>query len=428
MALTTKTTDRLAKDESALPPGLALMRGTTCFACHLTNAKSIGPAYLEVAKKYRGDEAARDVLAQKIISGGVGVWGKEIPMPPHPQHTLEQTRQMVDWVLALNEEPTNAQTGLIGEVTAPTVPAKGWRTPPLPVLQLTGSTSDNGATGVPPLLGETTIALHPHRKKAPLADALHDAEVIDLLEVGSVLRVKAGGHFAFHTLNLAGITHLTARVAPLASGSYQLEARLDTPDGLLIGSELIACMSDKDAGQFGEITFPITASEGVHHIVFVVRFAEKPLFNKAFPPPASGRILDVNWIEFRDNPLPKSARAAADGKPRSKVLLVSARQDHPWMSHMYSAVIELVATEHPILRGLPSIRMSDEIYRHTTLHPKATPLIRVNIRDRDDIVAWAYEREAGGRSFGTTLGHPWSNWQDTNFRRLVVQGIRWSLK
>ena len=33
-----------------------------------------------------------------------------------------------------------------------------------------------------------------------------------------------------------------------------------------------------------------------------------------------------------------------------------------------------------------------------------------------------------GRSFGTTLGHPWSNWQDTNFRRLVVQGIRWSLK
>jgi len=87
-----------------------------------------------------------------------------------------------------------------------------------------------------------------------------------------------------------------------------------------------------------------------------------------------------------------------------------------------------LAPEHPILKGLPPIRMSDEIYRHPTLHPKATPLIRVNIKDRDDIVAWAYEREAGGRSFGTTLGHPWSNWQDTNFRRLVVQGIRWTLK
>jgi len=107
----------------------------------------------------------------------------------------------------------------------------------------------------------------------------------------------------------------------------------------------IACLSDKDAGKFGEVTFPIASSEGVHDLVFVARFAEKPLFNKSFPPPASGRILDVNWIEFRDNPLPKSARAAADGKPRPKVLLVSARQDHPWMSHMYSAVIELLATE-----------------------------------------------------------------------------------
>jgi len=85
VASTTKTTDRLAKDESALPPGLALMRGTTCFACHLTDAKSIGPGYLDVANRYRGDEAARELLAQKIIAGGVGVWGKEIPMPPHPQ-------------------------------------------------------------------------------------------------------------------------------------------------------------------------------------------------------------------------------------------------------------------------------------------------------------------------------------------------------
>lgn len=532
VSLTTKTTDRLTKDEAAVPPGLALMRGTTCFACHLANAKSIGPAYLEVAKKYRGDEAARDMLAQKIIVGGVGVWGKEVPMPPHPQHTLEQTRQMVDWVLSLKDESSEAKAGLTGEITAPRVPAKGWRTPSLPVLQLTVSATDNGAAGVPPLRGETTIALHPHRKKAALADVWHDAEVVDVFEGGeaNVLRVKAGGHFTFQTLNLAGITHLTARVAPLASGSYMLEAHLDAPDGPLLGSELIACMSEKDAGKFGEITFPITASEGARSIVFVARFAEKPLFNKPFPPPASGRILDVNWIEFRDNPLPKSARALADGKPRRKVLLVAARQDHPWMSHMYSAVIELLATElnqqgdieaivspdfgwprderifegvsgivyytggigdfligehgeafaklmqqgvgfsalhfstgaklhgprymeftggwwtnspdglatgpvdwtylapeHPILRGLPPVRMSDEIYRHATLHPKATPLIRVHIKDRDDIVAWAYEREAGGRSFGTTLGHPWTNWQDANFRRLVLQGIRWSI-
>ncbi len=532
--LTTKTTDRLTQNESMQAPGLALMRGTTCFACHIINAKSVGPSYLEVAKKYRDNEAARDLLAQKIISGGVGVWSKEVPMPPHPQHTLEQARQMMDWVLSLSEEPANARVGFTGEVAAPAAPVKGWRTPPLPVLHLTASTTDNGAAGVPPLRVETTTVLHPHRKSAALFDASHEAEVVDLVEgdQSNVLRLNANGWFRFDTMDLSGITHLTVRAAPLANGSYQLEAHLDTPDGPLLGSELIACMSDEDIGQFGEITFPITASAGTHSVVFVARFAAKPLFNKPFPPPATGRILDVNWIEFRDNPLPKSARARADGKPRSKVLLVAGKQDHPWMTHMYSAVIELLATElnkrgdieaivspdfgwprdekffesvkgivyytggigdfiigehgaafeklmqqgigfsalhfstgvgkihaeryrsligggwtygpdslaigpvdwkylapeHPILRGLPPVRMSDEIYRHTTLQPKATPLIQVNIKDRDDVVAWAYERESGGRSFATTLGHPWSNWQDANFRRLVLNGIRWSVK
>ena len=46
--------------------------------------------------------------------------------------------------------------------------------------------------------------------------------------------------------------------------------------------------------------------------------------------------------------------------------------------------------------------------------------------ERVSVVAWSYERETGGRSFGTTLGHPWSNWRDATFRKLVLQGIRWS--
>lgn len=535
MALTTKTTARLTKDESALPPGLALMRGTTCFACHLANAKSVGPAYLDVAKKYRGDEAARELLVQKVIAGGVGVWGKEVPMPAHPQHTLEQARQMVDWVLSLNEEPGDAKLGLSGEVVAPTFLAPGaGRKPPLPVFQLTAKATDNGAAGVPSLRGEATLVLHPHRKKAALFDSMHAADVVDVFEGGeaNVLRLKADGWFRFETMNLGGITHLTARVAPLATGTFQIEAHLDAPDGPLIGSEFVACLSDTSIGQFGEVTFPITTSEGVHTIVFVARFAEKPLFNKPFPPPASGRILDVNWVEFRDNPLPKSARVLPDGKPRRKVLLVAGRQDHPWMSHMYSAVIELLATElnkkgdieaivspdfgwprdekifegvkgivyytggigdfiigehgaafqklmqqgvgfsalhfstgvgklyaeqyrelvggswtygpdslatgpvdwqylapaHPILQGLPPVRMTDEIYRHTILHPKATPLVQVHIKGHDDVVAWSHEREGGGRSFGTTLGHPWSNWLDKDFRKLVLNGILWTLK
>src|SRR5207244_10848267 len=82
----------------------------------------------------------------------------------------------------------------------------------------------------------------------------------------------------------------------------------------------------------------------IHSVYFTARTIP-PLFGMKFPPPASGRVLDVNWIEFRDNPLPKPARAPADGKPRAKVLFITTRLDHPWQAHMYSAVTELLATE-----------------------------------------------------------------------------------
>ncbi|MCB1064729.1 MAG: PQQ-dependent sugar dehydrogenase [Verrucomicrobiae bacterium] len=81
-------------------PGAKLIGKTTCLACHTTQQKSIGPAYKEVAKKYAADPDARDRLAAKILAGGLGAWGP-IPMPPHPQHNIEETQQMVDAILGM---------------------------------------------------------------------------------------------------------------------------------------------------------------------------------------------------------------------------------------------------------------------------------------------------------------------------------------
>ncbi len=79
-------------------PGTALISGTTCLACHSTTQKSIGPTYRDVAKKYAKDPKAIESLAEKIIKGGVGVWGEQ-PMPPHPQHNIEETQQMIEAIL-----------------------------------------------------------------------------------------------------------------------------------------------------------------------------------------------------------------------------------------------------------------------------------------------------------------------------------------
>lgn len=41
------------------------------------------------------------------------------------------------------------------------------------------------------------------------------------------------------------------------------------------------------------------------------------------------------------------------------------------------------------------------------------------------VVAWAYERERGGRGFGYTGGHYHANWGDDNPRELVLNAIEW---
>lgn len=79
-------------------PGSQLISNSTCLACHQATKKSIGPSYKEVAKKYARDDDAVEALAEKIIKGGAGVWGEQ-PMPPHPQHNIEETQQMIEAIL-----------------------------------------------------------------------------------------------------------------------------------------------------------------------------------------------------------------------------------------------------------------------------------------------------------------------------------------
>lgn len=70
-----------------------------CMACHAVDKKLVGPAYKDVAAKYKGDKKAADMLAAKIQKGGVGTWG-QIPMPAN-NVTEAEAKQLAAWVLAL---------------------------------------------------------------------------------------------------------------------------------------------------------------------------------------------------------------------------------------------------------------------------------------------------------------------------------------
>jgi cytochrome c len=79
--------------------GEKLLKDKGCTACHANDKKVIGPAYKEVAKKYKGDAGAAAKLAEKVIKGGQGVWGP-IPMPPN-KVTDDEAKKMVATILAL---------------------------------------------------------------------------------------------------------------------------------------------------------------------------------------------------------------------------------------------------------------------------------------------------------------------------------------
>lgn len=71
-----------------------------CMACHQVAQKVVGPSYKDLAAKYAGQKDAVDKLAEKVIKGGVGVWG-QVPMPANTQVTPAEAKQLVQWILAI---------------------------------------------------------------------------------------------------------------------------------------------------------------------------------------------------------------------------------------------------------------------------------------------------------------------------------------
>lgn len=77
----------------------ALAKKHNCLACHAVDKKLVGPAYKDVAAKYRNDAGAEAKLADKVKKGGQGVWG-QVPMPPNPQVPDADVKALVKWILS----------------------------------------------------------------------------------------------------------------------------------------------------------------------------------------------------------------------------------------------------------------------------------------------------------------------------------------
>jgi len=110
--------------------------------------------------------------------------------------------------------------------------------------------------------------------------------------------------------------------------------------------------------------------------------------------------------------------------------------------------------EHPTTRGIGPFKINDEWYYHmrfpegmqnvtpilTDMPPRETlergdgphsgnPAVRAAVLERKEPqhMAWAYDRpDNKGRGFGFTGGHNHQNWQNDNFRKVVLNAIVWT--
>lgn len=78
----------------------ALASKSGCLACHAKDRKVLGPAYRDIAVKYKDQKDADSRLFEKVRKGGAGVWGP-IPMAPNPPEKVSDAdlKTLIDWIL-----------------------------------------------------------------------------------------------------------------------------------------------------------------------------------------------------------------------------------------------------------------------------------------------------------------------------------------
>ena len=105
LAATASVAGMLMLSAAQASDALDLAKKSGCMACHSVETKIVGPAWKDVAARYKGEEGARALLIEKVQKGGKGNWAEMtggVPMPPYsPRVADADIEKLVDFVLSL---------------------------------------------------------------------------------------------------------------------------------------------------------------------------------------------------------------------------------------------------------------------------------------------------------------------------------------
>ncbi len=212
--------------------GQRLMAASDCKACHVIDKKSVGPSYTDIANKYRGNASIVDQLANKVISGGMGVWG-EHAMSAHPTLSKSDATSMVEYILSIGEKKD-----------VKTFPTKGSYTTAIPAGQkengsfvLRASYKDRGTKLMPALASEQTIVLRHPFLDPELANKAKGTQKV-MTPSKSFFVVGNDSYIGYDKIdftNISQIDFLVMATTRVGAAGGIIEVHLDSPTGPIVG-------------------------------------------------------------------------------------------------------------------------------------------------------------------------------------------------
>lgn len=257
--------------------GKSLMEGSDCKACHQLNGKSVGPAFMEVAARYKTDKAALKRLANKIITGGGGEWGDHA-MNAHPQLTIEQTTEIVTYILGLADQKKTASLPLAGNLNL-----KEHKPVDVTGRYVLSATFTDGGGALKPLTNNAVVMLRPTRVQVEEAEKIVNASLN--WNRDQLRDINHKSYFMIRNIDLKNIKTITAFLSSKDKDA-RIEVHMDSFEGPIVST--IQYKATGDWNVYKEVTAPVQPTEGKHNLYFVFRKEDKP----------NQHLASIDWVQF----------------------------------------------------------------------------------------------------------------------------------
>lgn len=277
-----------SRQKEIVHPGKALIDGSDCKSCHFADKESVGPSFVEIAKRYKNDAHALEKLSEKIIQGGGGNWNSKFVMIAHPQISESQAAEMVNYILTIDQGKIGrrklAASGNI-ELNRPDKDnTNGY-------FLFTAIYSDKGGEGVQSISDTAWTVLSFPRIQAEDYASVNRMKGLGAEEDGDARylgNTQNGSYSSYKGIDFTNVGALVFNVATNVRG-ITIEVHIDSESGPLIGTADLGV--GKGFDQWKQVSAAIKATEGVRDLYIVTK--------------GNGgkerSIVNIDWIQFEQS-------------------------------------------------------------------------------------------------------------------------------